>query len=255
MQINWIGLKTFIMRDVQRSFRVVGQTLITPWLSALLYIFVFGRIIGSRIGLLGGVSYIDFVLPGILMMNLIMSSFSQVTFSLYFMRFARHIEEILIAPLSYGEMITGFILGGVVRAILVGAGIYVLAVLFSAANFAHAGLFFFYAISVSILFSLLGILVGLWADSFEQLNVLNTFVIMPLSYVGGIFNSISMFPPWLQTFTKFNPFFYFIDGIRYSMIGIREANAMVGVAVILISNAILALLVWRLFQKGWRLRA
>lgn len=253
--MNWIGLKTIIKRDFQRSIRVAGQTLITPWISALLYIFIFGQVIGSRIDLLPGIAYIDFVLPGIIMMNIIMSAFSQVAFSLYFQRFARHIEEILVAPLSYGEMITGYILGGVVRALMVGAGIYVIAVFFSAASFAYVWLFFFYAISVSVLFSLIGILIGLWEDSFEQLNVLNTFIIMPLSFLGGVFNSVTMLPPMLQTITYLNPFFYFIDGVRYSMIGIREANATVGVAVILISNTVLAYVVWRLFQNGWRLRA
>ena len=237
-----------------RFSRVAVQTLITPWISALLYIFVFGRVVGSRIDTIGGVTYIDFVLPGILMMNIIMSAFMQTAFGLYFQRFARHIEEVLVAPFAYWEMIIGHIIGGVLRAVAVGIGIYIIAVFFSAASFQHPLLFFFYALSVAVLFSFIGLLIGLWAQSFEQLNILNTFVIMPLSFLGGMFNSVTMLPAALQRVVIFNPFFYFIDGIRYAMIGVREANAGVGVVVVLLSLIVLGGLVWHLFRIGYRLR-
>jgi|SRR3989344_2942763 len=252
--MNIIGLWTFVRRELGRFSRVAVQTLITPWISALLYIFVFGRIVGSRIDTIEGVEYIDFVLPGILMMNIIMGAFMQTSFSLYFQRFARHIEEVLIAPLAYWEMIIGHIMGGVLRAIVVGAGIYIIAILFSAASFIHVGLFIFYALSVAVLFSLIGLLVGLWAQNFEQLNVLNTFVIMPLSFLGGMFNSIGMLPLFLQKFVLFNPFFYFIDGIRYAMIGVREANTGMGIFVIVGSLLVLGGLLWHLFRVGYHLR-
>jgi len=253
--MNTIGLWILIKREMGRFSRVALQTLITPWVSAVLYIFVFGRIVGSRIDTIGGVAYIEFVLPGILMMNIIMAAFSQTAFSLYFQRFARHIEEVLVAPFAYWEMILGTTIGGVARAVVVGIGIYGIAIFFGAANFAHMGLFIFYALSVAILFSFIGLLIGLWAQGFEQLNIFNTFIIMPLSFLGGMFNSITMLPPWLQAFTKFNPFFYFIDGIRYSMIGVREANGTVGIAVILASLVVLGVLAWYLFRIGYRLRA
>ncbi|OGZ45020.1 MAG: hypothetical protein A3J54_03180 [Candidatus Ryanbacteria bacterium RIFCSPHIGHO2_02_FULL_45_13b] len=252
--MNVIGLWTFVRRELGRFSRVAVQTLITPWISALLYIFVFGRIVGSRIDNIGGVEYIDFVLPGILMMNIIMGAFMQTAFSLYFQRFARHIEEVLVAPLAYWEMIIGHIIGGVLRAVVVGVGIYIIAVLFSAASFTHIGLFIFYAVSVAILFSLIGLLIGLWAQSFEQLNILNTFVIMPLSFLGGMFNSITMLPMWLQKFVLFNPFFYFIDGIRYAMIGIREAHTGIGIFVIMGSLVVLGALLWHLFRIGYHIR-
>jgi ABC-2 type transport system permease protein len=252
--MNTIGLWTFIKREMGRFSRVAIQSLITPWISALLYIFVFGRVVGSRIDTIGGAEYIDFVLPGILMMNIIMAAFMQTAFGLYFQRFARHIEEVLVAPFAYWEMIIGHILGGVIRALLVGVGIYVIAVFFSAASFMHPALFIFYAFSVAVLFSFVGLLVGLWAQGFEQLNILNTFVIMPFSFLGGMFNSIHMLPPFLQRVVVFNPFFYFIDGIRYSMIGVREAHAGIGAVVILGSLAAFGVLVWYLFKRGYRLR-
>lgn len=251
---NFIGLQTFIEREIERCFRVAIQTIVTPWITALLYIFVFGYVVGQRIENFGGFSYIDFVLPGVLMLNLINASFSQTSSSLYFQRFAKHIEEILVAPFSYGEMILGYVAGGIARGMIVGVGIYVIAILFSAANMAHLGLFLLYSLSVSIIFSFLGLLVALWANNFEQLAILNTFLITPLTFLGGVFNSIYMLPERFQFYVRLNPFFYFVDGLRYAMIGVHEANTAVGAAIILGLMVGLGGLVWYLFKIGWRIR-
>lgn len=253
-KVNWIGLKTFIHRELQRPLRVPIQTFITPWIMALLYIFVFGKVIGSRIETISGMSYIDFVLPGILMLNVLMASFSHTSSSLYFQRFARHIEEILVAPLSHFEMILGYVLAAVVRASIVGAGVFLIAVLLSAANLEHFFLALSYILAVSILFSLLGLLVGLWANQFEHLAVLGIFVITPLSYVGGMFNTLDMLPTPLQWVTKFNPFWYFIDGMRYALLGVHESNLLIGGLLIFFLLVAVGLLVWYLFSIGWRLR-
>ena len=252
--INWIGLGTFIDRDIKRFVRVPIQTLVTPWISALLYIFIFGVVIGSRIDLIAGVRYIDFVLPGILMLNLMTAAFSQTSSSLYFQRWVKHIHEILVAPFSYLEIVVGYVIGGIIRGMIVGLGIFAIAVFFTAANIEHFFLFVFYMLTVAIIFSLIGLLVGLWAEQFEHLAVLNVFVIMPLSFVGGIFNSITMLPEFLQPIMIFNPFFYFIDGIRYSMIGINESNLLVGFFLIIGLIIGLGALVVYLFRIGWRLR-
>lgn len=252
--VNIIGLQTFISREIQRFLRTFVQTILSPWISALLYILVFGIIIGKNISLIGGVKYIDFVLPGIVMLNVITSSFSNTAFSLYFQRFARHIEEILVAPISYLEMIIGYVVGGVARGLVVGVGVYVIAIFFSAATIMHFGLFLFYAIAVSVIFSLLGLLVGLWSDSFEQLSLLNTFLITPLTFLGGVFNSISMLPEKAQIFARLNPFFYFVDGFRYSMIGVSESNIWIGIIMIVGLILVLGGTVWYLFKIGWRIR-
>jgi ABC-2 type transport system permease protein len=252
--INFIGLKTFVLREINRFMRVAIQTLVTPWISAVLFIFIFGYVVGQKIELVDGVRYIDFIIPGILMMNVISSAFSQVSSSLYFQRFMRSIEEILVAPLSYFEMIAGYVIGGVVRGVIVGLGVLAIGFLFGAANIEHFWLFLFYVVSISIIFSLIGILVGLWSNGFEQLAVLNTFVIMPLSFLGGVFNSVSMLPEKVQSFVILNPFFYFIDGIRYSMIGVKEANTTAGLFIIFFLIIFLSLWVGYLFKKGWKLR-
>lgn len=251
---NWTGLKTFIHREIHRFLRVWVQSLVNPWINATLYIVVFGFIVGSKIDRIAGVSYIDFVLPGILMLNIIRASFSQTSYSLYFQRFSRYIEEILVAPLSSLEILLGYIAGGIARGFTVGLGVFVLAVLFSAANLAHFGWFIFYAVAVSIIFSLAGLIIGMWADDFEQLSMVNTFIITPFTFLGGVFNSISMLPENMKLFVKFNPFFYFVDGLRYSMIGIQESNQVIGILVIFALIAILSTVVIYLFNIGWRIR-
>tara|TARA_Y100000310_G_scaffold344555_1_gene457949 strand:+ start:5649 stop:6485 length:837 start_codon:yes stop_codon:yes gene_type:complete len=253
-RVNWIGLYTFIRAEVERIFRVVVQTLVTPLITAILYIFVFGEVIGSRIDLIAGEPYVKFVLPGILMMNVLMSSFMHSSNSLYFKRFLHNIDEILVAPLSYLEMIVAFVVGAIIRSLIIAVGIYVIAILFGGASLDHPLIFLFYVIAVSIIFALLGLIVGLWAKGFEQLNIWNTFVITPFVFLGGVFYSIEMLPEIGQIVTRLNPFFYFVDGIRFSMIGVSESNLLVG--VILIIGLILSIggLVWYLFKTGWRIR-
>lgn len=254
MHINRIGLQTFVTQEISRFLRVFTQTLISPWINALLYILIFGVVVGSRIELIAGVEYIDFVLPGIVMLNLISASFQQTSFSLYFKRFNRHIEEVLVAPFSYTEILLGFVIGGIVRGLIVGLGVYVIALFFTSASVAHFPLFVFYSIGVSMIFSFLGLLVGLWSENFEQLSILSVFVITPLTYLGGVFNSIHMLPEQAQLFVRFNPFFYFVDGLRYAMIGVREANMVVGLVLILGLILFLGGLTLLLFKRGWRIK-
>lgn len=253
--MNWIGLYTMLRREVQRTFRVVIQTLVAPVISAALYIFIFGTVIGTRIDDFAGVPYISFVFPGVLMLSIINASFASASSSLYFMRFTRGIEEILITPFSYLEMLIGLVGSAMARAIIVSILILLVGVLFGAVQLVNPVAFFIYVAAVAAIFAMLGILVALWADGFEQLQVLNTFVITPLTYLGGIFYSITFLPELAATITRFNPFFYFADGIRSSMIGYSEANTAIGVVVIGGLVIVLGTLVVQLFRRGWRIRA
>lgn len=253
--INWIGLYTFARREIQRMFRVIIQTVVSPLISAALYIFIFGYVIGSKIETIVGVPYITFVFPGILMLNIMTSAFMHTSSSVYFGRFIRSIEEVLVSPFSHFEIVLGFVSGGVARAIIVAFGVLIIGLLFGAVTISNIFVFLFYVVAISLVFALLGMLVGLWAKSFEQLSILNTFVIMPLSYLGGIFYSVTMLPSAAQTITYLNPFFYFIDGIRSSMIGISEANTYIGLGMIVVLVFGLGALVLHLFRIGWRIRA
>ena len=255
MHTNWIGLYTMFRREVNRTLRVVIQTLIAPVISAALYLFIFGTVIGTKIQDFAGVPYISFVFPGVLLLSIINSSFASASSSLYFMRFTRGIEEMLIAPFSYLEMLIGLVGSAVTRALMVSGLILLTGILFGAVSLVNPLGFIFYVAAVSAIFAMLGIIVALWAESFEQLQVLNTFFITPLTYLGGIFYSITFLPPIAAAITRANPFFYFVDGIRNSMIGYSEANTSVGLVVILGLVVGLGTLVTNIFRRGWKIRS
>lgn len=254
MTVNWVGLWTIIRREISRLFRVPIQAFIAPWVSALMFIFVFGYVVGPRIASIGGHRYLEFVLPGILMMNIINAAFLQGSSQIYFQRFMRNVEEMLVAPLSYAEMIAGTLATVVFRTVATAFGILVIAALFGATSLRSLPEFVFWVVVVSAIFGLLGIGIGLWAKSFEQLTVLNIFFITPLSFVGGVFNTVNMLPEWLRWLAWGNPFFYFINGLRHSMIGFNEAPELLGASLSLAMFVILAVAVWRLFSVGYGLR-
>ncbi|HEV2652015.1 MAG TPA: ABC transporter permease [Rhizomicrobium sp.] len=254
MNINWIGLWTMVRREIQRLMRVPIQAVVAPLISALLFIFIFGFVVGGRISSIGGFKYLEFVLPGVVMMNIISASFLQSTSQIYFQRFQKSIEEILVSPLSYVEMIAGSISIVVIRSVLTALGIMVIGILFGAVHMHSLPEFLFWVIFVSMIFGFLGIIVALWAKTFEQLNILTVFFITPLSMVGGVFNTIEMLPPWLRWLAYGNPLFYFINGLRHSMIGFSEGPAMFGVIFTVAAAGILGAIVWRLYAVGWGLR-
>lgn len=254
MSVNWVGLWTIIRREISRLFRVPIQAFIAPWVSALMFIFVFGYVVGPRIASIGGHRYLEFVLPGILMMNIVNAAFLQGSSQIYFQRFMRNVEEMLVAPLSYAEMIAGTLVTVIFRTVATAFGILLIAALFGATSLTSLPEFVFWVVVVSAIFGLLGIGIGLWAKSFEQLTVLNIFLITPLSFVGGVFNTINMLPEWLRWLAWGNPFFYFINGLRHSMIGFNEAPELLGIGLSLGLFVILAATVWRLFSVGYGLR-
>jgi len=256
MTVNWVGLWTIIRREFSRVMRVPIQAFLAPWISALLFIFIFGFVVGKRFPAIAGHRYIEFVLPGILMLNIVNASFLQSTSQIYFQRFLRYVEETLVAPLSYLEMIIGSLAMTIVRAILTSVGILLIGVVFHATSVDNAAEFLFWVVGVSIIFGLLGIVVGLWANNFEQLTMLNVFFITPLSMVGGVFNTVTMLPEWLRWLAWANPFFYFVNGIRHSMIGCSDGSFVVPVAVAVTLASVFSLggFVWRLFSVGYGLR-
>lgn len=254
MAINWIGLWTMIRRELSRLMRVPTQAFLAPWISAAMFIFVFGFIVGGRITSIGGHRYIEFVLPGILMMNILNAAFLQASSQIYFQRFLRYIEEALVAPFSYVEMIVGLLAMTVVRCVITAIGILLIGAAFGATNVTGLPEFVFWIVLVSTIFGLLGIIVGLWANNFEQLTMPVIFFITPFSFVGGVFNTVHMLPPWLRWIAWANPIFYFINGIRHSMIGFTEAPPLLGTGLTLALAIILGVVVWRLFSAGYGLR-
>jgi ABC-2 type transport system permease protein len=254
MGVNWIGLGTIIRREVSRIMRVPIQAFIAPWISALLFIFIFGFVLGGRISTIGGHSYLEFVLPGILMMNIINAAFLQSTSAIYFQRFLRFIEETLVAPLSYLEMILGMLACVIIRSLATALGILAIGACFGVTSVENIFEFLFWVTAVALIFGLLGIIIGLWAQNFEQLNVLNVFFIVPLSMVGGVFSTIDMLPPYLRFLAYGNPFFYWINGLRHAMIGFHEGPPGVGLILTLVLVVVLGLTTLRLYATGYGLR-
>jgi len=252
--VNWVGLWTIIRREWSRLMRVPIQAFVAPWISATLFIFVFGFVVGRRISQIGGHRYIEFVLPGILMMNIVNAAFLQSSSQVYFSRFLRYIEETLVAPLSYAEMIAGVLAVVVVRSVITALGILAIATAFRATSIVSLPEFLFWIAAVAMVFGLLGIVIGLWANNFEQLNILNVFVITPLSFVGGMFNTVSMLPDWLRWLAYANPIFYFINGLRHAMIGYSDAFEPLGISIAVGLAILMSLAVWRLYASGYGLR-
>ena len=254
MSINWIGLFTIVRREGARMMRVPIQAFVAPWISALLFIFIFGYVVGGRISTIGGHRYLEFVLPGIVMMNVVNASFLQSSSQIYFSRFLRYIEETLVSPLSYIEMIVGSLSVVVLRSTFTAIGILIIATFFGVTSMYSFPEFIFWTVCVSVIFGLLGIIIGLWAQNFEQLNMLTVFFISPLSMVGGVFNTADMLPGYLRWLSFANPFYYFTSGLRHAMIGYGEINQSGGMIFTLTMLAVLGLTVWRLYAKGYGLR-
>jgi ABC-2 type transport system permease protein len=253
---NWPGFLTLVRREVGRTRRVIGQAIITPLVTASLYIFVFGYVLGSKISTIQGVKYLSFVFPGVFTMNLVMAVFGATSFSIFFMKFQKTIEDMLTLPLSYLELVVSLIINGIVRAIGISIALSLVAFVFGVDSVSHPFVLFGYVLLASILFGLIGVIAGIWADNnFEKFGFVTNFLLTPLSFLGGAFYSVNMLPEKWQFVVHWNPIFYIVDGIRYSLTNYHEASLLFGTGV-LAGLSIVALLVciW-IFNTGWKLRA
>jgi len=254
--INWVGLTTLISREVRRFIKIWAQSLLPPIITSLLYILIFGHFLGSSIQeILPGVSYIDFMIPGLLMMNVISGAFSNTSASIYIGKFQNSIQELLVAPFSYVEMVLGYIIASTLRGVLVGLGVYIIAIFFTSATILHFWFFLFFILATSILFSCLGAIVGLWGQTFDHINLPQTFILLPLSFFGGVFHSIRLLPDWVQTLSRVNPVFYMVNGIRASMIGSADVGILQAAIVVSILAIIAFILCVYLFRSGYNLRS
>ncbi len=253
---NWIGLYTLIRREVGRTKRVIGQALIAPFFTAVLYIFVFGFVLGSKIDLIEGLPYLTFVFPGVFAMNLIMAVFSATSFSIYFMKFQKTLEDLLTLPLSYVELVLSLIVSGVVRALAIMVALSLVALLFGVNTLEHPLLLVCYVLLTSFLFGFLGLIAGIWADnSFEKFGIVTNFILTPLTFLGGAFYSIHMLPESWQILVYLNPIFYVVDGIRYALTGYHEVSLFLGASVLVTLTLLSLITCVYIFKTGWKLRA
>lgn len=253
--INWIGLWTLIKREFKRLMMIINQALWPPMISTLLYFFIFGLGLGSRIQTVDGVPYLVFLVPGLVAMNVIETSYSETSASLFNTRFTNSIQEVLVAPLSYVEMVLGFVVGAMVRALLIGNLLMGLGWIVTGAHPVNWPLYLAMIAGVSAGFAGLGLVLGLFAETFDQLAIPTTFFITPLVFFGGVFTSIHFLPERVQPYVLLNPLFYLIDGFRASMTGRFEASmladlgVMAGFAALTLGTAVV------LFQRGFKLRS
>ncbi len=253
--MNLYAVRTIYLFEMARAWRTLFQSIVSPVLSTSLYFIVFGAAIGSRITEIDGVSYGAFIVPGLIMLSLLTQSIANASFGIYFPRFTGTIYELLSAPVSYVEILLGYVGAAATKSIILGLIILATAGLFVPLQVAHIFWMLLFLVLTSVTFSLFGFILGIWADGFEKLQIVPLLIITPLTFLGGSFYSIDMLPPFWQTVTLFNPLVYLISGFRWSFYEIADVN--LGVSVGMATTFLVACLVvvWWIFKTGYRLKS
>ena len=254
MIANTIGFQTLVKREMVRTFAIINQVIWPPVIQTLLYVFVFGLALGSRIQSVQGVSYAQFLIPGLIMLQVIDQTYSESSSSVFQGRFMNSIQELLIAPLSATEIVLGYVVAGAVRAIFIALLITVLGIVFVHTAPTNWVLYLLTIVLVSVLFSALGIVFGLLAEKFDHIAVLTTFFITPLVFVGGVFTSTQFLPPVLQKASLVNPMFHMINAFRYSYTGRGDAPLWVSLLVVTLLTALFLGVALRMTATGYKLR-
>ena len=252
--INYLAIKAIYFHEMNRTRRTILQSIISPILSTSLYFIIFGSAIGSRIKEIDGVTYGMFIVPGLLMLNILTQSVSNGSFSTYFPKFNGTIYELQAAPISGIEMIIGFVGATATKSIILGTLIIFTASFFIDLSVAHPFLMVFFLIMTSITFSLFGFIIGLWANNFEKLSLIPLIVITPLVFLGGSFYSISMLPDIWQKISLFNPVLYLVSGFKYSFYEISDVSIFTSISTIVLIFIILIVITLLIFKRGYNLR-
>lgn len=252
--MNLSAIRVIYLAEMTRAWNTLFQTLASPVISTSLYFIVFGGAIGSRIPTIEGVSYGLFIVPGLTMLTLLTQSISNASFGIYFPKFTGTIYEVLSAPLSFYEALIGYVGAAASKSLIIGIIILITASFFVDLQIKHPFWMLTFLILTCISFSLFGFIIGLWADSFEKLQVIPILVITPLVFLGGSFYSISMLPPFWQTVTLFNPVVYLVSGFRWSFFEVSDVNVWLSLSMILVFLAICIITVSWMFKTGYKLK-
>jgi len=253
--MNWYAIRAIYRFEMARTFRTITQSIASPVLSTSLYFVVFGAAIGSRMGTVDGVSYGAFIIPGLIMLALLNESISNASFGIYLPKWSGTIYELLSAPVSYLEVVLGYVGAAATKSVMLGFLILITARLFVPYGIVHPFWMLCFLLLTAITFSLFGFIIGLWADDFQKLQVIPLMVVTPLTFLGGAFYSISMLPPVWQKIALFNPVVYLISGFRWSFYGLADVNVVVSATAILGFLAACLVAVWWIFKTGWKLKA
>ena len=254
-RLYFVAFKSILTKEINRFTRIWVQTLVPPAITMTLYFLIFGNLVGSRIGEMGGVSYMELIAPGLIMMSVITNSYSNVASSFYSAKFQRNIEEIMVAPVPHYVLIAGYVGGGVARGLCVGLIVTVVAMLFVNITLHHVGLVILTVFLTSVLFSLGGLINAVFAKSFDDISIIPTFILTPLTYLGGVFYSLSLLPEFWQGVSGLNPVVYMINVFRYGFLGFADISVPLSIAIMVGFCVGLWTLAYYLISRGIGLRS
>ena len=254
MQVQWIALRTLVTKEIRRFMRIWQQTLVPPAITMTLYFIIFGNLIGSRIGDMGGVDYMAFIVPGLIMMSVITNAYGNVASSFFSNKFQHSIEEMLVAPVHPGTILLGFVAGGVARGVLVGLIVTLLSLYFTQLQIHNIAVVVSVILLSAILFSLGGFVNAIFATKFDDISIVPTFVITPLTYLGGVFYSIGLLPEFWQKVSLFNPILYMVNTFRYGILGVSDVDLLTSFSMLIVFIVALAMYCIWLMQRGVGMR-
>lgn len=252
---QWIAFLSILRKEIRRFTRIWVQTLLPPAITMVLYFVIFGKLVGERIGDMGGVSYINFVAPGLIMMAVLTNSYANVSSSFFSAKFSRSIEELLVSPASNFVILMGYVMGGVARGLAVGVIVTLVALCFTRLHIEHPFITVFVLLMTAITFSLAGFINAVYANSFDDVSIIPTFVLTPLTYLGGVFYSISLLSEFWQSVSAFNPILHMVNAFRFGILGVSDTPIAIALIGLVTLVAVLFLVSLQLLAKGKRLRA
>ncbi len=255
LDLYWTAFKSLMSKEIKRFMRIWVQTLVPPAITMTLYFIIFGNLIGSRIGEMNGFSYMEYIVPGLIMMSVITNSYSNVASSFFSAKFQKNIEELLVAPVPHHIIILGFVMGGVARGLMVGAMVTTVSLLFVDLQVHHWFIIFSTVFFTSIVFALGGLINAVFASTFDDISIIPTFVLTPLTYLGGVFYSISLLPEFWQGVSKINPIVYMVNAFRYGFLGVSDVDIVTSFSVLLVFIVLLYSIAYRLVSRGIGLRS
>ncbi|WPC07161.1 ABC transporter permease [Pseudomonas benzenivorans] len=251
---NGVALRTIVYREVRRFTRIWPQTLLPPAITMVLYFVIFGNLIGSRIGEMGGFSYMEYIVPGLIMMSVITNSYGNVVSSFFGSKFQRSIEELMVSPVSPHTILIGFVIGGVLRGLAVGLIVTLLSLFFTKLSVHHIGVTVLVVLMTATIFSLGGFVNAVFARNFDDISIIPTFVLTPLTYLGGVFYSIALLPPFWQTVSLANPILHMVNAFRYGILGVSDIRIGVAIGFMVLATALLYFVCLRLLIGGRGMR-
>ena len=254
-QLHWIALGTVTRREIMRIVRIWSQTLVPPAITMVLYFLIFGQLIGRRIGDMGGYTYMEFIVPGLVMMSVIQNSYGNISSSFFGAKFGRHVEELLVSPMPSWVILGGYVAGAVARGLMVGVIVLCIAMLFTTVRIPHPLVTLSTVLLGATIFSLAGFVNAIYAKKFDDVAIVPTFILTPLTYLGGVFYSITLLPAWAQAATHANPIFYMVNAFRYGLLGTSDVPLWIAYALMLFFIALLGSLSLWLLHRGVGLRS